>query len=408
MHMLSKRGFELTRWAGYSAEIQDYDGGNSQRGGANKRGSTSVRSRSWSLRDGTITGRHACNSITWKALRRKRVFPWVVKTVQNHGWAKMGGNSFAKRTISSLLLFLDCRQVLVPDRLLHRHRRIHQVILRIHNYSEVTSKHRETRRDSTKPPNKNEKESNNQATGDRLRDLPGWLEEFTDNLEDTETPVLAHVSRDSESERPTKVVSKFRKHSIYTHFPKDRNCEVCLRTKMTKALCRRPTDDAVPRATEFGDLLTADHTVLNEEGESRNHHWYAVVPCKNQASRETERSSRKFVSRAVRKAESHLHQPFVGTWQILWRSIMESTNAHSSSIWDKWHFWDSSTKSKRSNMSSIVTIGRGWKMVGWFYGMLLLSAKCPRPPGRRENSLRKAIRRKIQGSSDTCWGNGWI
>ena len=150
-------------------------------------------------------------------------------------------------------------------------------------------------RDSTKSQNKNKKESNNQATGDRLRDLPGWLEEFTDNLEDTGTPVLADIPQDSESERPTKVVSKFWKHSIYTHFPKDRNCEVCLRTKMTRALCRRPTGDAVPRATEFGDLITADHTVLNEEGESRNNHRYAVVPCKNQVSRETERSSRKFL-----------------------------------------------------------------------------------------------------------------
>ena len=53
---------------------------------------------------------------------------------------------------------------------------------------------------------------------------------------------------------------KIWKHSIYTHFPKDRNCEVCLRTKMTRALCRRPTGDAVPRATEFGDLITADHS----------------------------------------------------------------------------------------------------------------------------------------------------
>ena len=45
MHMLSKKGFELSR-NGYSSDIQDNDGGNSQRGGANKRGSTSVRSRS--------------------------------------------------------------------------------------------------------------------------------------------------------------------------------------------------------------------------------------------------------------------------------------------------------------------------------------------------------------------------
>ena len=75
-------------------------------------------------------------------------------------------------------------------------------------------------RDSTKSQNKNKKESNNQATGDRLRDLPGWLEEFTDNLEDTGTPVLADVPQDSESERPTKVVSKFWKHSIRYSLPK--------------------------------------------------------------------------------------------------------------------------------------------------------------------------------------------
>ena len=24
------------------------------------------------------------------------------------------------------------------------------------------------------------------------------------------------------------------KHSVYTHFPKDRNCEICRRTKMTR------------------------------------------------------------------------------------------------------------------------------------------------------------------------------
>ena len=25
------------------------------------------------------------------------------------------------------------------------------------------------------------------------------------------------------------------KHSVYTHFPKDRNCEICQRTKITRA-----------------------------------------------------------------------------------------------------------------------------------------------------------------------------
>ena len=60
-----------------------------------------------------------------------------------------------------------------------------------------------------------------QATGD----LPEWLE-FTENLEFTETPVPAHVSHDSDSERPTKVVQKSAKHRTETHFPQDRNAVV--------------------------------------------------------------------------------------------------------------------------------------------------------------------------------------
>ena len=36
--------------------------------------------------------------------------------------------------------------------------------------------------------------------------------------------------------------------SIYTNFPKDRNCDVCLRTKITKASCRRCTGTVVPNS----------------------------------------------------------------------------------------------------------------------------------------------------------------
>ena len=48
-------------------------------------------------------------------------------------------------------------------------------------------------------------------------------------------------------------------------------------------------------------------------------------------------------------------------------------------------------KSERRNFSSIATIRIGWKVVGGFYGMLLLSATSPRHPGRRENTLWKTI-----------------
>ena len=97
------------------------------------------------------------------------------------------------------------------------------------------------------------------------------------------------------------------KHSVKTHFPKDRNCEICQRTKITRAPCRRRTGVAVPRADNFGDLILADHKVLSEGCESRNNHRHAIVvqdlatqwiqsyPCKTTTSQETQRSLQKFL-----------------------------------------------------------------------------------------------------------------
>ena len=98
---------------------------------------------------------------------------------------------------------------------------------------------------------------------------------------DDEIPLQggSHASSSHEpSLEPTSKRSEdFGKHSVYTHFLKDRNWEICQRTKITRALCRRRNDGAVPRAENFGDLITADHKVLSESCESRNNHGCAVV-----------------------------------------------------------------------------------------------------------------------------------
>ena len=62
------------------------------------------------------------------------------------------------------------------------------------------------------------------------------------------------------------------KHSVYTHFPKDRNCEICQRTKITGAPCRRRLGRVVLREENFGDLITADQTVLSAGCESLDYH----------------------------------------------------------------------------------------------------------------------------------------
>ena len=66
------------------------------------------------------------------------------------------------------------------------------------------------------------------------------------------------------------------KHNIFTHFPKDRNCDIFLRTKITRASCTRRTGTVVPRAEHYGDSITPDHKVLSDGCESRHNHRYSV------------------------------------------------------------------------------------------------------------------------------------
>ena len=142
-------------------------------------------------------------------------------------------------------------------------------------------------------------------------EIPEWLQEFRENLVDDEIPLQggSHASSSHEAslEPTTKRREDLGKHNVHTHFPKDRNCEICKRTKITRAPCRRRKGEAVPRAVNFGDLITADHKVLSDNCESRNNHRYAVVvqdlatqwiqayPCKNKTSQETQRSLQKFL-----------------------------------------------------------------------------------------------------------------
>ena len=146
-------------------------------------------------------------------------------------------------------------------------------------------------------------------------EIPEWLQEFRENLVDDEIPVQGDSHASSSHEASLEPIAKRRedlgKHNVHTHFPKDRNCEICKRTKITRAPCRRRKGEAVPRADNFGDLITADHKVLSDNCESRNNHRYAVVvqdlatqwiqayPCKTKTSQETQRSLQKFLELTI-------------------------------------------------------------------------------------------------------------
>ena len=69
-------------------------------------------------------------------------------------------------------------------------------------------------------------------------EIPELLQEFRENLVDDEIPVHgdshASSSHEASSEPTFKRREDLGKHSVYTHFPKDRNCEICKRTKNYK------------------------------------------------------------------------------------------------------------------------------------------------------------------------------
>ena len=159
--------------------------------------------------------------------------------------------------------------------------------------------------------------------------MPDWLQEFKENLVDErlstelwENPEQrSQDTSKSSPELPTQPRANVEpgsgKHSVFWHFPKDPNCDICLKTKLTRASCRRRAGTVVPRAEHVGDLNTAGHRFLGEESESRNNHSYAVVvqdlatqwtqsySCKAKTSEETHKNLMKFLE--PERTKSHVH-----------------------------------------------------------------------------------------------------
>ena len=147
-----------------------------------------------------------------------------------------------------------------------------------------TTVHERSGRPDDNQANKNLKPNKKETTiarGDPLcsddSEVPEWLQEFRENLVDDEIPLQGDSRASSSHEVSLEPTFKRRvdlcKHNVYTHFPQDRNCEICHRTKITRAPCRRCYSGAVLRAENFGNLITAD----SENCQSRNNHRYAVV-----------------------------------------------------------------------------------------------------------------------------------
>ena len=270
MDMLSKKGFKVWR-TGNSPKIQErHNGGDGQWRSADERGSLGICSRSSSLRD--------CAELLEDTLPVMTSGNFCEEHGCTYEWAS-GQNPH---------LMNDGKKIQYKNENF-----VPVVVPGLSSSSSSSSSSTSFPQDSSSSLNPPNSRRNEGAPGNSLQNLPEWLEDSTDNLEDSDVPALASISHDSGSEPPRKAAPK--KHGIHTHFLKDRNSEVCKRTRMTRAPCRmRNGEEAVPRAEFFGDLTTAEQKGVNEGSESRDNDRCAVVvqhlatqwiqsyPCKKQ------------------------------------------------------------------------------------------------------------------------------
>ena len=229
-----------------------------------------------------VDGFHTVHHIEWKTSRRVYMV-W--------GAADKKANNIQARS---------------PEHLHHRIPYLTQADTpKIQYQKEVGNTSGQLRRDplheTTETENKNKNRESEEVQRDISHELPDWLQEFREILgwwkyfirafekpKATEVKTLPRHLMNFQWSREQKW--KWVRGRTFRRNP---NCDICLKTKITRASCRRRAGTVVPRAGNFGDLITADHKILSEGSESRNNHRYAVVvqdlatqwiqsyPCKN-------------------------------------------------------------------------------------------------------------------------------
>ena len=111
-------------------------------------------------------------------------------------------------------------------------------------------------------------------------------------------------------------------HNVFTHFPKDPNCPICQGSKAQRARCSskaQPAPDGLPEPKIFGDAITADHKILNEDDESRDHdrvacviqdratYWLQAYAAGNKSGAETKKAFQKFLGPQGAKLAKHVY-----------------------------------------------------------------------------------------------------
>ena len=286
-------------WNGYFAEVQErHCGACGQWRSADNRGSTSVRSRSRSVRRNYSKKRQQFYRL--ESLAQNTDVHMSGKTAKLHNWPKMGKQLLVQWTASYLLSYQDCHHLPAAARLPHRDQRIspilpvnpkqHQIQWRLDVPSmRAGNRYRPTL--ASKPWEAVDQHTEDETDKeDPTQGILDWLQPFTANLEDVQTCARAFLWKSE---------LRFGRWGF-------KSGDTKTETLCSYSLPQKPKRDLF---CDQKSMVTwqQQSTFLSEGSEFRNHHRYAVVVqdlatqwiqshrCKTQTSQETQKSLQKFL-----------------------------------------------------------------------------------------------------------------
>ena len=109
---------------------------------------------------------------------------------------------------------------------------------------------------------------------EQTHDLPSSIGQKTPQGEKGAAPEAKSLpKRKARPRRQSKrITAPSSKHNIFTHFPKDPDCDICQRCKPQRDHCRSKVSermDGLPIPTKFCEQCRGDHKILNDDNKSR-------------------------------------------------------------------------------------------------------------------------------------------
>ena len=242
--------------------------------------------------------------------------------------------------------------------------------------------------DHDKQATENREPANEMNKEDPTQGIPVWLQPF--NLEDREAYVLAHSSERANSDLEggaskveTQKTEAQRSCLLPQQTKRDLFCDQKSTVTWQEQSTKSPTKDV--------NLGTVTDTLT----------WYKFSPLSGIRVKPRLHRRRRRIYESLQKPSKkpkvihtdNLLECSKHCEELLWNH--RTTTLHKRR--DKRNCRTSCTSSIRRDISRIIAIWIEWKVVVRFHGMLLLPARWPRPPGRREISKERRSGESFKG-----------